>query len=179
MESHRAAFDGRLLRPALLALIWAAVITFDLEDARFNHRVAGACVYNGHVLLTHARGERFWLLPGGRVELLEDTKTALRREMAEELGCDARVGRLLWVVEDFFSLSEKRYHEVAFVYEFLPSDPKVLESSWTRNITDGGTPIEFRWFPLDDLETVNLQPGFLKDVLANPPSNPTHLILRE
>ena len=155
------------------------VLTFDRDDRRFNHRVAGACVHEDHVLLTTAEGEDFWMLPGGRVEFLEDTRTALQREMVEELGCEAEVGRLLWVVEDFFALSGRSYHEVAFVYEFLPSDTSVLERTWTRNITDGGVAMEFRWFSLEELTTVNLQPGFLKEVLANPPAGTEHLIVRE
>lgn len=155
------------------------VLTFDGKNGRFNHRVAGACVHDGHVLLTHAEGEDFWLLPGGRVELLEDTRTALEREIHEELGCPSEVGRLLWVVEDFFSLSGRTYHELGFVYEFRPADPAVLERTWTRRITDGGTPITFRWFSLDDLQSVNLQPSFLRDVLAYPPENVAHLVVRE
>jgi hypothetical protein len=54
----------------------------------------------------------------------------------------------------------------------------VLKRTCTRNITDGGTPITFRWFSLDELQSVNLQPSFLKDVRAHPP-NVTHLIVRE
>jgi hypothetical protein len=94
------------------------------------------------------------------------------------VGCTSEVERLLWVVEVFFTLSGCAYHEVAFVYGFVPSDPSVLERAWPRNITDGSVRIEFRWFPLDDLEVVNLQPGFLKYVLKNPPATTTHLIIR-
>jgi 8-oxo-dGTP pyrophosphatase MutT (NUDIX family) len=155
------------------------MLTFDHHGKRFNHRVAGACTRDAHVLLTHAEGEDFWLLPGGRAEFLEDTRTALHREIREELGCEADIGRLLWVVEDFFTLSGRLYHEVAFVYDFQPTDPSILETTWTRNFADGGTKIEFRWFPLKDLHTVNLQPAFLKEVLNNPPQNTTHLIVRE
>lgn len=155
------------------------MLTFDRGNLRFNHRVAGVCVHEGHVLLTHAECEDFLILPGGRVEIHEDTRTALGREITEELGCEAEVGRLLRVVEDFFSLSGREYHEVAFVYEFVPLDRSVLQNTWTRNIADGGVAIEFRWFHLDDLETVNLQPGFLKEALADPPTSVEHRIIRE
>ena len=155
------------------------MLTFDRHDKRFNHRVAGACVHEGRVLLTRAESENFWFLPGGRVEFHEDTRTALHREIREELGCQADVRRLLWVVENFFTLSGKTYHEVAFVYEFRPSDPSVLHPTWTRNITDNNTPIEFRWFSLENLADVNLQPNFLKKVLKDPPTDIAHMILRE
>ena len=167
------------IRSTPVLINYRPVLTFDRDQNRFNHRVAGACIHDGHVLLTHAEGEDFWLLPGGRVEMLEDTTTALHREIREELGCEADVGRLLYVVEDFFSLSGRTYHEAAFVYQFLPSDESILERAWTRHITDGGTPIEFRWFPMGDLEKVNLQPAFLREALANPPASTEHLIVRE
>ena len=154
------------------------MLTFDGEKGRFNHRVAGACVHEDHVLLTHAEGEDFWILPGGRVELLEDTRTVLKREMSEELGCEANVGQLLWVVEGFFELSGRKYHEVAFIYEFQPTDPSILQRTWIRHITNGGISIEFRWFPLQDLAPVNLQPAFLKGALQNPPISTTHLVRR-
>ena len=157
----------------------APVLTFDRDRNRFNHRVAGACIHEGHVLLTHAEGENFWILPGGRVELLEDTRTALKREMSEELGCETNVGRLLWVVEGFFELSGRNYHEVAFIYELQPMEPSVLHHTWTCHIIDGGMSIEFRWFPLQDLAPVNLQPAFLRKALQNSPTNTTHLVRRE
>ena len=50
------------------------MLTFDREEHRFKHRVAGACLHAGHVLLTRAEDEEFWLLPGGRVEFHEYTR---------------------------------------------------------------------------------------------------------
>ena len=99
--------------------------------------------------------------------------------MSEELGCETNVGRLLWVVEGFFELSGRNYHEVAFIYELQPMEPSVLHHTWTCHIIDGGMSIEFRWFPLQDLAPVNLQPAFLRKALQNSPTNTTHLVRRE
>ena len=155
------------------------MLTFDRPNGRFNHRVAGACLHDDHVLLTRAEGEDYWILPGGRVELLEDTRTALRREMLEELGCAVEIGDPLWIVENFFSLAGESYHELAFVYEFSPSDATLLDPSWTSTTTDAGVTILFRWFSLDHLEHVNLKPAFLKTLLRDPPTSPQHLVIRE
>lgn len=155
------------------------MISFDRNDKRFNHRVAGACIHEGYILLTSADNEDYWILPGGRIEFLEDSRTALRREMSGELGSEIEIGSLLWVIENFFPLSGKRYHEVAFVYKISPTDPVLLERSWTRKITDGSVPIEFRWFPIEDLEAVNLRPAFLKEFLNKSPRSTKHIVVRE
>jgi ADP-ribose pyrophosphatase YjhB (NUDIX family) len=58
------------------------------------------CIEDGRVLLArHAppKGETTWTLPGGKVEHAEDPFDAVIREVAEEIGCDAVVERLLGV----------------------------------------------------------------------------------
>jgi 8-oxo-dGTP diphosphatase len=53
---------------------------------------------DGRVLLTQRRADQpmplLWELPGGKVEPGEAPAAALAREIVEELGCDARVGRI-------------------------------------------------------------------------------------
>ncbi len=63
-------------------------------------RVVAAVVRRGDAILVTRRLDRpgspgQWEFPGGKVEAGEDEPAALRREIAEELGCDVEVGRLL------------------------------------------------------------------------------------
>ena len=64
-------------------------------------RVAAIIARGQELLLVEhrKRGEHYWVLPGGRLEGLETLAAALRRELNEELGLDARVGQLLIVSE--------------------------------------------------------------------------------
>src|SRR5438874_12147579 len=57
-------------------------------------RVAAIIVRQKQILLVEhrKRGQRYWVLPGGRLEGHETLDAALRRELKEELGLDARVG---------------------------------------------------------------------------------------
>ena len=52
------------------------------------------------VLVEHRkRGQRYWVLPGGRLEGNETLETALRREIREELGLEIQVRELVIVCE--------------------------------------------------------------------------------
>ena len=155
------------------------MISFDRHGIRFKYRVAGLAVQDGYVLLTKADQDEYWILPGGRVELGEDTRTALERELMEETGREVQVGDLLWVVEDFFHLDGTYHHELAFTYAIFPEDLTILSSTWTHRTADGDTRIELRWFDLDHLEAVPFRPAFLKAELQHPPEIPQHVIVRE
>ena len=66
-------------------------------------RVAGLLNVNSTVLMVEhfKEGRAYWLLPGGGVNLGEKAKTALKRELKEELNLDCSVNDLLFVVESY------------------------------------------------------------------------------
>ena len=45
-------------------------------------------------------GREFWLLPGGGIELGENSKEAAKREMFEETGLEVSIGKLIWHIEE-------------------------------------------------------------------------------
>ena len=64
-------------------------------------RAAALIVRADQILLVEhrKRGQRYWVLPGGRLQGNETLDAALRRELHEELALEARIGQLLIVCE--------------------------------------------------------------------------------
>ncbi len=63
--------------------------------------VAAVMIEDGRVLLTQRKSGTHlagaWEFPGGKVEAGEDPRDALKRELAEEVGVQARVGEIVEV----------------------------------------------------------------------------------
>ncbi|HZS93626.1 MAG TPA: NUDIX hydrolase [Chloroflexota bacterium] len=156
------------------------MISWETGGVQFNYRVAAVIVDRDRVLVTRIEGMDFWFLPGGRVEMGETSEKALAREVMEELHVPAEIGRLLWVVENFFG-AEPRIQELGLYYAAtLIGLGRVWDGIGIyRTIDDEGTRDEFRWLPFDDLSSVRLMPPFLKEVLTELPTKTQHIVVNE
>lgn len=119
--------------------------------------VRGVCVKGGKLLVCQSKGARNTYLPGGHVEWGEQADASLGREIAEELGVNARVGAFLGAVEHTYVQKGARIYEVNLVFRMdIPGlqpghDPAACES-W----------ISFRWIPLSGLGRNFLEPWPLR-----------------
>ena len=153
------------------------MICWDTAHGRFNYRVAGVCIERGCVLLCQFSGTDDWFLPGGRCELMEPAAEALAREMREELGVGVRVGRLLWIAENFFALDGRRFHEIGLYFRlFLPPGTVYRDRNGVFVRAEGTGELTFRWFPLDALPEERLVPPFLRTGLRRLPHVPQHVV---
>lgn len=153
------------------------LLDFVHDDTRFHVRVAAVCMLDGHVLLQGSGDHDRWILPGGRGEVLEATDETARREMREEFGVKVEVDRLLWVVENFFTVAGIRTHQIGFIYEaHLPPDSELLDTTREFAGDDSGVPFIARWFPLAALPDTRLLPSFLRDALQRLPDTPQHVV---
>jgi ADP-ribose pyrophosphatase YjhB (NUDIX family) len=156
---------------------WAR-IAIARPGKRFGVRVSALALRDGHVLLHRSELDDFWSPAGGGCELLEPTEVALRREMREEMGIDVRVLRLLWVVEHFFHNSGTANHEIGFIYLVDVGDDHAPHVRPEFMGIEGPLDLFFRWFRLDELETVRIYPTFLPGALRNLPQTVRHIVHR-
>lgn len=154
------------------------VISFPIDGQRFNYRVAGIIIMNGHVLVCREDDDDYTMLPGGRVELGEASAVSLVREMQEELAMPASVGRMIATSESFYSREGEDFHEMGFFYAVdLPGQGPNGSSPWLQR-PDEGHILSFYWVPLatDALEGFNLLPRWLPGFLREMPEGLTHIV---
>ena len=113
---------------------------------RHGYRIATVdpiIVKDGKVLLTKRSFGRFkdcWVLPGGKVNIGEDTWGACVREAKQETGLDIKITRMIGFYDDPKRDPEKDAVSVAFLCHPVKGRIRV-----SKEATD------IRWFPLDKL----------------------------
>lgn len=158
------------------------MLSFPVGGTRFNYRVAGVAIRDGHVLVCREDDDDYCMLPGGRVEMGEPSDLALVREIAEELVMAVEVGPLLFTSESFYGRVGERFHELGFIYAIdLPEDvgPGGVQPFLVRE--DEGHLLQFSWLPLEgpDLTEARLLPPWLPERLRALPDLSGHVIFHE
>ncbi|MBO1806456.1 NUDIX hydrolase [Leucobacter ruminantium] len=120
-------------------------------------RVAAYAVVErrGKILLTHWRRGHLhgWTLPGGGLESGEDPREAVVREVLEETGLEARVGKLLgvdsrvMVREEVPEGSDPELHTIRIVYRASVKDGPLRHEI-------GGSSDEARWVPIREIRSL-------------------------
>jgi ADP-ribose pyrophosphatase YjhB (NUDIX family) len=115
------------------------------------------------LLVAHRKGaHRYWLLPGGGVEMGESLVEATRREVREETGVDAEIGRLLIVCD---AIEPGGRHLINLVFAATaPVVPPPGGAGVVTAIGAGGIPAldpaidQVRWVSRDELLRLELHP---------------------
>jgi len=159
------------------------MLTFNADDNVFQFRTAAVIIDADHILIHRASRDQFWVLPGGRVEMGETAAEALVREMQEEINTSVEVERLLYAEENFFTLYDKRYHEICFHFlTHLPDNSPYLDKSKTHHGIENDSANElhliYQWFRLDELYQLDM-PVYPEHLKLPLPEHPQHIITRE
>ncbi len=146
-------------------------ILFKSKDGIFSYRVSGVLIQEGKILLQHEASDPGYAFPGGHVNFGETSQEALIREFREEIAADIRPVKLLWVGEIFFPWGERDCHQICLFYQIVLSDDTQIPLEghfFAMDDLDGkSTELEFCWFSMSSLETIELYPPECKEKLMN------------
>lgn len=142
-------------------------ISFKIEEEniKFNFRVAALISTKDKILLQSTTNDDFLSLLGGRVQLFEDTKSAIIRECKEEIGIEFKEKdlKLLDVVENFFTYNNTKYHEILYIYKIKP--PKTLINQNIIKTLDKNNSIN-KWYDMKEIEKLNIKPEIIKQIYS-------------
>lgn len=150
-------------------------LSIDIEDYKLNIRAGGLIIHNNKILAHKNINKDHYCIPGGRIELGENSETTIKREIQEELGKDIDILKYSSTIENFFYMNEKKYHELYFLYriEFKNEEDKKIE--YTMHNMEGKDYLQYEWLDIDKIDEYNILPECLKDMLKKD-NMPTHVI---
>ncbi|HEM3442759.1 TPA: NUDIX hydrolase [Streptococcus suis] len=129
------------------------------DNQIFGVRATGLVVQDEKLYLVKSPEGKYYTL-GGAIQLGETTEEAVLREMQEEIGIEVELGPLAFIVENQFTLQEKSYHQIEFLYIVTPlSDPVTY-------LEEGDSIRQCEWIAFTDLKNLDLNPAFLKTELV-------------
>lgn len=150
-------------------------ISIDLDKNVLHCRTAGVVINDGKILLNRAKIDDYWTPLGGKIKITESSEKAVIREFKEELGIDVKIVRLLWMVENFFEMEAKSFHQYLFIYllEDICGD---LDCSDEEIEVLDNKDIVYKWFDLKEISKIKVKPNFLKNKLTDLPLYTEHII---
>lgn len=145
-------------------------LTFKTENGVFNYRVCAIIKCENRLLAMKNDRTPYYFLPGGRVDLHETADDAIRRELKEELGIEARVVRPLWFAQSFFIEDEtlEKFHELCIYYLVDASDTDLVKHDRFAGLVTRHHEI-FEWLEIDTLKEQYLYPLFIKEKINDLP----------
>lgn len=135
-------------------------IKFQTEGYNFN--VRSSCIIkdksHSKVLLTNMRAitdHEAYLLPGGRLNIIEDSHKAVKREIQEEL--DISLDYKLISIEENIS-KETKFHMIEFIYTAEIEDFNLIKS-----LDDGWD--KFKIIDIKNIDKVDIRPKSAKELI--------------
>ena len=147
-------------------------LTFKTENGIFNYRVCAIITHGNKLLAMKNNNTPYYFLPGGRVALHETPDNAIKRELREELGINAKIVRPLWFAQTFFVEDEckEKFHELCVYYLVDVSDTDLVNHEKFIGLETKNNEV-FEWLSIASLNEQYLYPLFIKERINNLPEH--------
>lgn len=138
------------------------------EKVEFHGRTCGIIKQGNNFLIMRVDNTPYYHMPGGHIEIGEDSKQAIIREIKEEIGCDVQELNLFATQENFWTKNNKTCHGIEFYYIIKPKYELEIRD-YQRIEDDKGEEklLDFKWVTAEELKNIDLRPSNIRDMLIN------------
>jgi len=152
-----------------------------MSRIRFIRNAARALIiHHQKLLVIHMRdgNKDFYILPGGGQRPGETLHHALKRECREEIGCEIRIGNLLYVREYLgknhqFAHKHRGFHQVEVVFQAALDNPEAV----CPGLECDKKQIGVCWLDLAKIQEAHFYPGVIRRFFKDGSFNPDNIYL--
>ncbi|MCX6754516.1 MAG: NUDIX domain-containing protein [Candidatus Nomurabacteria bacterium] len=138
-------------------------LSIPIQDTTLYIRVAGFIKTKNGLLFEQSKDGGYIFTIGGKIKLNENSEEAIKREVMEEIGLKVDDIKLCSIMENLYSKSNKKTHEICFVYI-------------VNNIFEGDIPKGFIEVKLDDINNFDVRPSSMVKILNDKDTLFKHII---
>jgi 8-oxo-dGTP pyrophosphatase MutT (NUDIX family) len=143
-------------------------IRFKTEDSNYYNRAVGIIKHNDRFLVMNVNNGPYYHLPGGHIELGEDSTTAISREIKEELDYTVKHVHLFCIQENFYAKNGTSQHGVEYYYRIeLVEDVDTVDREVMELDRGEEKHLFIKWVTVDELKEIDLKPFTVKDLIVN------------
>ena len=143
-----------------------ADISVIVGEHLLNYRVSAIIKKENKVLVHHSIGSEHFTLPGGRVKEGESSIEALQREIKEEMDFETEYVRPVSLIENFFIMKGKEYHELLMTHELKFKNEEIYAKEKYEPVEpEKQGKLEFLWIDIKDIDNINFVPEAMKNVI--------------
>lgn len=139
-------------------------LTTQFGDVRLKIRVAGIISTPRGFLFEKSNKDYIFLI-GGKVMVNETSQEAIEREIMEEIGMQVDDLTLVSIMENLYSTTDGKVHEICFIYKIGSIFNGVLANGFVE-------------VPIGDIGKFNIKPSAIVDILNNKDSSFRNIIIK-
>lgn len=138
------------------------------DEEEFHGRTCGIIKQDNKFLIMRVNQTSYFHIPGGHIEIGEDSEQAIIREIKEEIGCDIQETNLFAIQENFWKRNNKNCHGIEFYYIIKPKNNLEMKDYQRIEIDKGEEKLlDFKWCTQEELKDIDLRPVNIRDMLIN------------
>ena len=138
------------------------------DEEEFHGRTCGIIKQDDKFLIMRVNQTSYFHIPGGHIEIGENSEQAIIREIKEEIGCDIQETNLFAIQENFWKKGNKICHGIEFYHVIKPKyELEMKDYEITENDKGEEKLLEFKWVTSDELKNIDLRPSNIRDMIVN------------